>query len=97
MSALSLDVPQSLRSGVRAIAITHQARLAARGLQWSHTLCVYCRGNDPFSVDDLGEPQQDQGWEVVAVNTSPALSSVGNAKIHFGESGEGLLAWNDNK
>jgi hypothetical protein len=48
-------------------------------------------------VDDLGEPQQDQGWEVVAVNTSPALSSVGNAKIHFGESGEGLLAWNDNK
>jgi hypothetical protein len=44
-------------------------------------------------VDDLGEPQQDQGWEVVAVNTSPALSSIGNAKIHFGEFSNGLLAW----
>lgn len=46
--------------------------------------CVSCRGADPFFADDLGEPRNDQGWEVVAVNTSPLVGAVGNAKIHFG-------------
>lgn len=51
-----------------------------------HCVCMYiCRGVDSFLDGDLGQARLDQGWEVVAFNTSPAMGSVGNCKIHFGE------------
>jgi hypothetical protein len=58
--------------------------LASRSLS-TLLLAVQCRGADPFYGDDLGEPRLDQGWEVVAANTSPSVGPVCSAKIHFGE------------